>query len=152
MKFEEALKLMKEGKKVWVDKGRGEPSNYFYIERTKCLPDRIMCFDLLMQHANKAFLCGDEVLNCHWEEYHGPFLDKTEKEYLENVIRPFRKHVIYISLISSVNPGLAFIHIVLESQNMAVDLPYFKIGTMYKRMVFDKEYTLKELGLFEEDK
>ena len=72
-------------------------------------------------------------------------LDKEEKKYLENVIRPFRYRVIYISKISTSTSE----YIRIGINNDECMLPYFKAGTMYKGMKPDKEYTLKELGLFE---
>lgn len=79
--------------------------------------------------------------------YKAPILDKEEKEYLENVIRPFRDRVVYIE--KTLNYKNMH-HISIECKNRDVSyLPSFKKGTMYKEMEVDKEYTLKELGLFE---
>lgn len=72
-------------------------------------------------------------------------LTKKEKEYLEAVIRPFRYRVIYVSK-TYTNSTDEFIRMELNNDNCV--LPYFKAGTMYKGMELDKEYTLKELGLF----
>ena len=75
-------------------------------------------------------------------------LDKEEKEYLENVIRPFRNKIKYIK-----KRELGFgwdILIRLNSKDCnGACLPRFESDTMYKGMEVDKEYTLKELGLFE---
>ncbi len=70
-------------------------------------------------------------------------LDNAEKEYLSNVIRPFRNKIKYIIKIGSYSGE--FISISLPKDD--VDLPFFKKGTMYKGMEEDKKYTLKELGL-----
>lgn len=73
-------------------------------------------------------------------------LDDVEKEYLLNIIKPFKDKVEYICK----NSGLPGEYI---SINMAKDssiiLPYFKENTMYKGMKLYKKYTLKELGLDE---
>lgn len=73
-------------------------------------------------------------------------LNDVEKEYLLNIIKPFRDKVEYISK----NRNLPGEYI---SINMAKDssiiLPYFKENTMYKGMKLYKKYTLKELGLDE---
>ena len=74
-------------------------------------------------------------------------LDEEEKRYLEGVIRPFRDKVKYI--IKNSNYTRAYIEIRLESEY--IYLPYFKENTMYKGMEIDKRYTLKELGLFDEE-
>lgn len=76
-------------------------------------------------------------------------LDSKEKRYLENVIRPFKDRVTDIVKISSIYD--AYIRIYLGNSD-TVCLPNFKKDTMYKGMKGDKAYTLKELGLFEEDR
>ena len=73
-----------------------------------------------------------------------PILDDKEKEYLSNVIKPFRDKVISISK-KSANYG-EFIDILIDEAE-DIYLPYFKKGTMYKGMETDRRYTLKELGL-----
>lgn len=74
-------------------------------------------------------------------------LDKEEKEYLENVIRPFRDRVKFIMLTSLGYDWQTYIKIDLDEED--IELPYFTLDTMYKGMELNKEYTLKELGLFE---
>ena len=76
-------------------------------------------------------------------------LDKKEKEYLEAVIRPFKNRVIAINCYALSFDG-AYIMITLERPFGSIDLPRFEKGTMYKGMQLNKEYTLEELGLFEE--
>ena len=76
-----------------------------------------------------------------------PILDKEEKEYLENVVRPFRKKVEYITKIKA-NSIEEFINIRLADNDYAC-LPVFKKDAMYKGMEAIRNYTLKELGLFE---
>lgn len=81
-------------------------------------------------------------------------LTASEKEYLSNVIKPFRKKspitiakydsgydtdeeciIIWVSNID--NPNIKGI----------ISFPYFKAGEMYRGMEVDKEYGLEELGL-----
>ena len=69
-------------------------------------------------------------------------LDKTEKRYLSNVIKPFRDKV---KAIEKVSYSREFIKIYIKDEPTI--LPYFEKGTMYKGMKENKEYTLKELGL-----
>ena len=71
-------------------------------------------------------------------------LDDKEKEYLSNVIRPFRDKVEYIIKFDLLPEE--YISICLP-EHETTDLPCFKRGTMYKGMEIDKEYTLEELGL-----
>lgn len=70
-------------------------------------------------------------------------LDKTEKRYLANIIRPFRDRVKWIR--KSKLSDNEYISIAVKNERIL--LPYFSKGTMYKEMEKDKEYTLKELGL-----
>ena len=76
-------------------------------------------------------------------------LDKEEKEYLEAVVKPFKNRVIAINCHALSFDG-AYIMIELEKPFDSIDLPRFEKGTMYKGMELNKEYTLEELGLFEE--
>ena len=73
-----------------------------------------------------------------------PILDDKEKEYLGNLIRPFRDRVTYIAKRKE-NKTKLFIHIQLKDDWGC--LPDFKENTMYKNMKIDKSYTLEELGL-----
>ena len=73
-------------------------------------------------------------------------LDETEKKYLTEVIRPFRKRIQFIQKrkeITEINP---YIRIVIEG-NYKIVFPYITNKTMYKGMEVNKKYTLKELGL-----
>ena len=79
-----------------------------------------------------------------------PILDKKEKEYLSNIIKPFRKHIITIRKIQ--NYKYEFIEIVIYRTDEGascevISLPYFNKGKMYKGMEINKEYALEELGL-----
>lgn len=81
-------------------------------------------------------------------------LDKEEKEYLSNIIKPFRDRV---NLIRKSNSKLAddiyykVIEISIKSlipywENEVIVLPAFK-SNLYSDMEIGKEYTLEELGL-----
>lgn len=83
---------------------------------------------------------------------HKEILDEKEKEYLGNVIEPFKKRVKRIEKVKTLYDDSEFINIVLYSsiscnKEESIQLPYFEKGTMYKGMKRDKKYTLKELGL-----
>ncbi len=73
-------------------------------------------------------------------------LDEKEKEYLRNVIKPFKHKVIFIQ--KDGNRLREFISIGIES-DACINLPFFKRDTMYKGMKIYKQYTLSELGLEE---
>lgn len=72
-------------------------------------------------------------------------LDEKEKEYLSNLIKPFKHKVEYITKVCY--SGKHYINIDLSDEEIC--LPYFKKGTMYKGMEEEKEYTLEELNLKE---
>ena len=79
-----------------------------------------------------------------------PALNDDEKEYLGNVIKPFRNRVIYITK-NECTLG-EYLEIYLRHyddgcSSYSIVLPYFKKGTMYNGMELYKEYTLYELGL-----
>lgn len=78
-------------------------------------------------------------------------LDDKEKDYLSNVIKPFRDKVISIANYYEESIDNNFIEIEVKqdycNENQYVSLPYFKKGTMYSGMEEYKKYTLEELGL-----
>lgn len=76
-------------------------------------------------------------------------LDDKEKEYLSNLIKPYRKYVKYIKKSSyMVNERITIYYREYIGQYTAdFSLPSFEKGTMYKGMEIDKDYNLKELGL-----
>ena len=77
-----------------------------------------------------------------------PILDEVEKEYLSNVIKPFRDRVEFI--VKRSIPKYDYIEISYREINTfvgAVCLPIFKENTIYKNMKINEEYTLEELGL-----
>jgi hypothetical protein len=92
----------------------------------------------------------DKYNNWLLREHEEPILDDTEKEYLSNVIKPFRNRVSSIAKVkdltfSDVN---YYIDIHIDNDNDFCFLPSFKPSTgMYKNMEVNRKYTLKELGL-----
>ena len=83
-------------------------------------------------------------------------LDKVEKEYLTNVIKPFKNRVVSISkkvvnFSHKENKIFYYIRITIKDITETFDeefmsFPYFK-SEMYKGMENCKEYTLEDLGL-----
>ncbi len=71
-------------------------------------------------------------------------LDEAEKKYLANVIRPFKDKIKGIVKISNFDDEYILIEVKDDGN---IPFPYFKKGTMYKRMRPKKEYTLEELEL-----
>lgn len=95
---------------------------------------------------DKLLLGYDEIIKLP-----KPILDEKEKEYLSNVIKPFRNKAIYIIKRDGVMGEYIAIHLErYTGKNRCADiavLPEFEKGTMYKCMQSNKEYTLEELGL-----
>ena len=75
-------------------------------------------------------------------------LTKKEKEYLENLLRPFKEVIDFIKKANSIDKSLQFIRIKL-CDGERINLPYFNFNEYYKNLASDKEYTLKDLGLFQ---
>ena len=71
-------------------------------------------------------------------------LNDKEREYLSNVIKPFRDKVEYI--VKEILENVEYIEIDMKNDG-DLFFPNFKKGTMYKGMEANKKYTLEELGL-----
>ena len=81
-----------------------------------------------------------------------PILDDAEKEYLGNIIKPFRDRVVYIEKIEDDDPEEEYLIVYIEHfKDKSIwepsMLPNFEKETMYKGMELGKRYTLEELGL-----
>lgn len=86
-------------------------------------------------------------------EIEKPILNDSEKDYLENVLRPFKDRIVYIEKLKSRDPSYEYIgfKILYEDHRCPTSwcyLPYFREGTMYKNIELDNYYNLDELGLF----
>ena len=80
---------------------------------------------------------------------HKPILTDIEKEYLSNIIKPFRDSVVSISKCNCYGDCAYFIQIkVIQNKRPEyINLPYFEKGRMYRGMKTNKEYILEELDL-----
>lgn len=79
--------------------------------------------------------------------YDEPILDKAERKYLSDVIRPFRSRVVSIKKKRNNNGEYLFICVKANGICDNASFPDFEVGTMYKGMEREKPYTLEELGL-----
>lgn len=87
-------------------------------------------------------------------EIEKPILSDSEKDYLENVLRPFKNRIMYVEKVASFGYECIRYRVNLPIKkygNMTCELPYFDKGTMYKGMELDEQYSLEELGLFKND-
>ena len=79
-----------------------------------------------------------------------PVLTDAEKEYLGNIIKPFRDRTICIKKYEDPQDEYLGIHLKYyanETDSETIVFPSFGKRTMYKGMEVEKEYTLEELGL-----
>ena len=82
--------------------------------------------------------------------YSPTILDDAEHKYLEGVLRPFKNQIKYISKREA---GLGLEYLKVDYKNDVVyaaswTFPYFKGGSMYKRMELNRAYLIEELDLF----
>lgn len=88
------------------------------------------------------------MLSNDWVVYTPPVLDLYEARYLRSVITPFKDAVKAIAKCERIdNEGkVEFIKIIYTNGDFTV-LPPFKVGTLYKAMEINKEYTVERLDL-----
>lgn len=86
----------------------------------------------------------DDILDWMSQTYKEHILNDTEKEYLADVIRPFREKVNTISKFHSWDDNSQYIYIETKDNHFAT-LPVFPKGTMYKGMK-DGAIVLIEVG------
>lgn len=90
--------------------------------------------------------CKERFLKWLLEEYKEQVLDDAEKEYLSDVIKPFRKMIAYIAKSQDFDDGKQCIRIMLQNGD-GMYFPYLDDDAMYKGMEVNKKYSLEELGL-----
>lgn len=78
-----------------------------------------------------------------------PILDEAEREYLSNIIKPFRDRVVSIVKYDDYDRCEC---IVIKYRNIngytgRMYFPAFEKDTMYKGMKANKKYTLEDMGL-----
>lgn len=119
----------------------------------------------------EPFMCNGSCANCalfrsdgtcktrafmNWlgEEHKEHVLTYEEMQYLENIVRPFKDRVKSITKRLYSNDD-AYIQLNVKSMHdrnyELINLPLFVRNKMYRRMVAEKEYTLKDLGMFENE-
>ena len=101
--------------------------------------DGLNLFEYLFKYERLALFLEVEILE--------DILDKKEKEFLENLVRPFKKEIISIVKTRVYHGECECIEINFNDEMDSFCLPYFSPNAMYKNMELDKEYTIEELGL-----
>lgn len=79
-------------------------------------------------------------------------LDCIDRKYFNNFLRPFRDKIQYIRKMQSLDSDYEYIKIFYfkDSQPSSIYLPYFKTGTMFKKLELNKQYDLNDLDLFKD--
>ena len=91
----------------------------------------------------------NDILNGQYKIVKLPFaLTKEEKDYLSEVVKPFRDKIEYIKRLTF--DSVDSIQVITEKGVTAV--LFFETNTRYKNMEPDREYTLQELGLYVDKK
>ena len=116
-----------------------------------------ICHDCLFNYL-KGFSncnnCDERAIEWLEQEHIEPILNDVEKRYLEAVIRPFKDRVKKLKK-SEIFKDYAELYINVASMiDPATDdfcLPVFGKNDAYLGMEYDKEYTIVELGLFEDE-
>lgn len=152
MNLEEAIKALKEGKKV--RKKVWKPNDYIQID----MSEKKFIQGIFCGYSHLISLSVNEILDDDWEIVEEPVLDKQEKKYLENFLRPYTKKYEKITIKKASLYGgdftirIDFFAFKDGGLNDILSLPLFnKDEHMYEGMEVDKSYTLEELGLFEDE-
>lgn len=84
--------------------------------------------------------------------YREELLDKEEKKYLENVLRPYKNFEINIKM-HMLNTDEFYLDIEIYRNSFIISslvLPPFAKNTMYKNLTLYRVYNINDLGLFED--
>ncbi len=137
MKFEEALKYLKEGKELCNDNTSGS------IKLCKVFGKDLFCNDGIIY----SFTTYD-IMTDTWEIKN--YLDGIEKEYLKFVLKPFRHEIVSIEKMAGFDTEeRLFVNMKKkDNRNHFFYFPSFEKGSMYKGMELNKKYTLSDLGIF----
>lgn len=140
----EALQALKEGKKVrheYFDK-----ETYLFNNRSNIIS--IHTADGCCDYHIGVIDLGDN----RWKLYGGSILEREEKAYLEEVLEPIKHCIVGITKETVIMGSTDHLEIRLRglSADITMSLPEFKKGTKYDDMIDGEEYTLEELGLFQD--
>ena len=134
------FKLKKGDKVIWAARGN-KNNKYTSIIANSC-------------YTVKDFEYNDKVLKVLRPtgyktvyEVEKEILDEEDKKYLSAVIKPFKNNVLYIVKVYNLyNDCQQLLTIALKGDRF-IQFPSFEKDTMYKGMIPNRHYTLKELGL-----
>lgn len=133
--------MTKEQYKTWL------AVNCDYTKCVNCPFRKVRC-DFLSKNSwiNNKDLYRDKFLNQE-VEIEIELLTKEEKKYLENLLRPFKEVVNYIVKVRD-NYDMKEYILIRICNGECITLPFYNYNEYYKNLESEKEYTLKDLGLF----
>ena len=145
----EALKALSEGKKI--RRNTWEEQEYIRLNKDGKLIDEL-------GDPVEIFFDSNEIKEDSWKLANKPILNYSEKEYLENLIRPFRKRFEHISVARETFNDNFVLTIYLRHDDKenpeysVITFPSFtKEDRLYTGMKEDKLYSREELRLFGDD-
>lgn len=102
-------------------------------------------FDVWTNYSDRKI----DMMDWLFEEHEEPILNNAEREYLSNVIKPFRNYEIAITKEKGQGDFeyLKLCIYKINDWNSVTYFPPFIKNTIYKNMKLDKKYTAEELGL-----
>lgn len=142
------IKLRDMTKEQW-DKNRDSLCKLDKSENCdKCIFQWVGCDDSILRGSwiNHKNLYSDKFLDQEVEINIPDILTKEEKEYLSNVIKPFRDEIDCIFKHKNDMTFKSYISIKLKDKTY-VHFPDLKDNKMYAKMELDYHYTLEELDL-----
>ena len=143
----EALKALSEGKKI--RRNTWDEQEYIRLNQDRQLIDEL-------GDPVEIFFDSDDMKADNWKLANKPILNYSEKDYLENLIRPFRKRFerTLISKEAFNDNFVLTIYFYHDDKNnpTVITFPSFsKEDRLYTGMKEEKLYTREELGLFGDD-
>lgn len=143
----EAMKALSEGKKI--RRNTWDEQEYIRLNDDGQLIDEL-------SNPVEIFFDSDDMKADNWKLANKPILNYNEKDYLENVIRPFRKRFerILIAKETFNNNFVLTIYFYHDDKNnpTVIIFPAFtKEDRLYKGMKENKVYSREELRLFGDD-
>lgn len=145
----EALKALSEGKKI--RRNTWDEQEYIRLNQDGQLIDEL-------GGPVEIFFDSDDMKADNWKLANKPILNYSEKDYLENLIRPFRKRFECISVAKETFNDNFVLTIYLRHDDKespeysVINFPSFtKEDRLYVGMKEDKLYSMEELRLFGDD-
>ena len=150
MNFNEALELLKQGKKV--NRIRWGAGCYICFDESNVLSEHVRIGDEWKE--DDYLICKCDLLATDWEEYKDPLLTKEEKEYLKMLIKFHPNEIGSVAVSYRIDYKLVCLYYKKENEyvgckgDQSLDYDcYTARKDDFKNLKDNNEYTLEELGL-----